>query len=299
MGTLLGRRALLACPSRCQWQSYITICRPSSQKQQLPKKDNLAPQYTPNTTATSDTSAANTTSTTTTKMDTPLYQGHVRTSMLQRGLLALGSAAAALHDPYRHDMVAVLGETTGTAAASRMLGQMMSTDEGRAILRDKPRITSESLGLEALRTSPVGTFGRAYADFMVAHDITPDTRAPVRFVEDVQLAYVVQRYREVHDFWHALLGMPATLEGELAVKWFEAVHTRQPMCGLGAVFGPLRAPQETRRRVREIIVPWAIKVGSQCQPLMGLYYEHRLSQDLQELRDELGIPPPPTEELGM
>ena len=30
----------------------------------------------------------------------------------------------------------------------------------------------------------------------------------VRFVDDPELAYVMQRYREIHDFTHTLLGMP-------------------------------------------------------------------------------------------
>ena len=41
----------------------------------------------------------------------------------------------------------------------------------------------------------------------VLQKITPDSRKPVRFVDDVELAYVLQRYREVHDFNHLLLGM--------------------------------------------------------------------------------------------
>ena len=30
----------------------------------------------------------------------------------------------------------------------------------------------------------------------------------VRFVDDPELAYIMQRYREIHDFTHTLLGMP-------------------------------------------------------------------------------------------
>lgn len=37
--------------------------------------------------------------------------------------------------------------------------------------------------------------------------ITPDSRMQVRFVDDADLAYVMQRYRETHDFVHLLLGM--------------------------------------------------------------------------------------------
>ena len=62
----------------------------------------------------------------------------------------------------------------------------------------------------------------------------------MRFLDDADLAYVMQRYREVHDLHHTLLGMPTTLLGEIVVKWFEMLQTGLPMCALGAVFGPLR-----------------------------------------------------------
>lgn len=34
----------------------------------------------------------------------------------------------------------------------------------------------------------------------------PDARRPVNFVDDVDLAYVMLRYRQLHDFMHTLLG---------------------------------------------------------------------------------------------
>lgn len=62
----------------------------------------------------------------------------------------------------------------------------------------------------------------------------------VRFVDDVELAYVMQRYREVHDLFHTLLDMPTNMLGEVTVKWVEAIQTRLPMCATGALFGSVR-----------------------------------------------------------
>lgn len=62
----------------------------------------------------------------------------------------------------------------------------------------------------------------------------------VRFVDDVELAYVIQRYREVHDLFHSILNMPTNMLGEVTVKWVEAIQTRMPMCVGGAVFGAAR-----------------------------------------------------------
>lgn len=49
---------------------------------------------------------------------------------------------------------------------------------------------------------------------LVCQHVTPDSRADVKFVDDEELAYVMQRYREVHDLLHTLLGMPTNMLGE-------------------------------------------------------------------------------------
>lgn len=51
---------------------------------------------------------------------------------------------------------------------------------------------------------------------LLLQKVTPDTRADVKFVDDEELAYVMQRYREVHDLIHTILGMPTNMLGELA-----------------------------------------------------------------------------------
>lgn len=122
------------------------------------------------------------------------------------GLLAIGSAMAALIDPTRDDMIANLGETTGHMALASMRDRMRQHAVGSEILHDRPRITAKGLDLPRLRLLPQGTLGRTYVDFMDMQGITTDSRRSVRFVDDEELAYVAQRYREIHDFAHCMLG---------------------------------------------------------------------------------------------
>lgn len=70
--------------------------------------------------------------------------------------------------------------------------------------------------------------------------VTPDARRPVSFVDEVELAYVMQRYREVHDLLHTLLAMPTTMLGEVAVKWVEGLQFRLPLGLTGGMFGAIR-----------------------------------------------------------
>lgn len=58
------------------------------------------------------------------------------------------------------------------------------------------------------------TFTCSIDQRVVVQKVTPDTRADVKFVDDEELAYVMQRYREVHDLLHTILGMPTNMLGE-------------------------------------------------------------------------------------
>ncbi|KAF3422457.1 hypothetical protein E2986_12483 [Frieseomelitta varia] len=169
------------------------------------------------------------------------YARHrVPLSPVQRAILAAGAAAISLADPFRGDMIACLAETTGTDALSYCRQKMLATSEGSRILAEKPRISSSTVDFSALKRLPPGTLGRIYCDFLDINNVSPDSRTAVRFVEDTELAYVMQRYRETHDIYHALLLMPTTMLGEVSVKWIEAVQLRLPMCFSGAIFGAFR-----------------------------------------------------------
>ncbi|KAJ1344205.1 hypothetical protein BSLG_001345 [Batrachochytrium salamandrivorans] len=171
------------------------------------------------------------------------------------------------------DMVAALGETTGELVLSRIRDKMLLDPTGRRILRERPLISSQSLDLERLRNLPANTFGRSYIAFLDKHNVTPDSRDEVKYIEDEELAYVMLRYRQVHDFWHTLLDMPITVEGEIALKWFELVQTGLPVTFLSAFVGPLRLTQEEKSRLFGEYVPWAVQSGANAKHLMSVMYE--------------------------
>ena len=47
-------------------------------------------------------------------------------------------------------------------------------------------------------------------------------------MDDEELAYVIQRYREVHDMLHTLLGMPTNMLGECRVPAAGQETARHP-----------------------------------------------------------------------
>lgn len=210
---------------------------------------------------------------------------------LQRAFVAAGSAALAFADPRRGDLVAAFGDVTGGPPLARLRARMAETEEGRSVLLERPRVTSETLA-EARRLAP-GTLGRAYADFMDGHGYEPSGREPARFVDDEELAYVMTRYREVHDFWHVLTGLPTTVLGEVAQKYYEAAQTGLPVCVASALAGPARVGPSDAARLLTEFVPWALRCHQSSKFLMGVYVERRMSHGLGEVRAELGIVPAP------
>ncbi|CAH1389168.1 unnamed protein product [Nezara viridula] len=214
---------------------------------------------------------------------------HIETNALQKTVLTIGSTIVSLLDPSRGDMIATLGETTGLGALRYMKKKMEESEEGQTILKDLPRINSRTVDLDYLQKLPNNSVGNTYYKFLETNKVTPDTRLNVQFVDDVELAYVMQRYREVHDLIHAILGMPTNMLGEVTVKWVEGIQTRLPMCIGGGLFGAIRLAPKQRQRYVTAYLPWAIKTGMNSEFLMNVYFEKRWEQNLSDLHKELKI----------
>lgn len=169
---------------------------------------------------------------------------------------------------------------------------MLSDPTGRRILRDRPRITSDSLRLPCLRSLPENSVGRAYATWLDREGVSPDTRDNVQYIDDEECAYVMQRYRECHDFYHSVTGLPVFVEGELALKAFEFLNTGIPMTGL-SLFAAVRLKPAERERFFSLHLPWAVRSGLASKELVNVYWEEILEKDVGEFREEMAIEQPP------
>ncbi|KAH6874914.1 ubiquinone biosynthesis protein coq-4 [Thelonectria olida] len=223
----------------------------------------------------------------------PNYPGHVPLTKVERVGLAVGASLWSFFDPYRHDLIAATGEATATPYfIYRLRDSMLADPTGRRILRQRPRISSKTLNLDELRKMPENSVGRAYVGWLDREGVSPDTRSAVRYIDDEECAYVMQRYRECHDFYHAVTGLPIVREGEIALKAFEFANTLLPMTGL-SVFAAATMKRGERRRFASIYLPWAIKNGARSKDVINVFWEERLRDDVEELRAELGIERPP------
>lgn len=209
-----------------------------------------------------------------------------------RAALAVGSAVVALANPARADMVAVAGDLTGGPALRALRKRVMKTASGREMVEALAPARFPTGGTEALvamRELGDGTLGREYARFMDSRSFVPEDRPAVRFVDDPRDAWVLQRYRDVHDLWHVLTEMPTSVLGELGQKWFEAAHTGLPVAVLSAVVGPARLSSEQRMVLFRDVVPWAVSCGRNANDLLAIRYEERLTCNVEDLRREWKI----------
>lgn len=229
-------------------------------------------------------------------------------SMKQRVVVALRSASIAFRDPTRDDAVAALGEVTGSFALRRLLQQMRQHPTGRLVLQDKPLVTKATIPherfLEEAQTIDATppddvTFGQAYGHFLLDHGFDPDERKSVQHIsgeEDVEdLAYVMMRYRQCHDYWHTLTGLPPTVLGELGLKWLELFQTGLPIAALSGTVGSLGLSYKEQHILWNLYLPWAIRVHQQQQAIdangsmLTVYYEQEFDTPLQELRQRIGM----------
>ncbi|CAH0016919.1 unnamed protein product [Clonostachys rhizophaga] len=195
--------------------------------------------------------------------------------------------------PNYPDLIAALGEATATPYfIYRLRDAMLADPTGRRILKDRPRINSTTLTPEYLRSLPENSVGRAYLGWLEREGVSSDTRAQVRYIDDEECAYVMQRYRECHDFYHAITNLPIVREGEVALKTFEFANTLLPMTGLSMFAVATMKPAE-RKRFWSTYFPWAVKNGVRSKEVINVYWEEQLERDVDQLREELGIERPP------
>ena len=228
----------------------------------------------------------------------------------ERGALTVGSALGAILNPRRAgtflqsslwcmspntkfiDLVAALSEVTAGPSIGYLWDTMLLNETGRRILRDQPRITSKTMPVKELRRLPENTIEQIYAQWLEDYRMSPDGRDNVRYVDDEECAYVMQRYWECHNIYHAILGIPAFVEGEIALKAFKFANTRLPMAAL-SMFAALRLKSEERDRFFSTYLPWAVRNGLRSEPIINVYWEKELLTDVDVLLRRLQIERPP------
>jgi ubiquinone biosynthesis protein COQ4 len=214
--------------------------------------------------------------------------------------LLIENAATAISDPTRADAVAAVGELTGSIALRRLYKAMQQNSNGQVILKERPIVSKDTipyqellLECKSIHSTPLHkvTFGQAYGAFLDKHGFDPDERDAVRFIADTDLAYVMLRYRQNHDFYHTLTELPPTVLGELGLKWLELFQTGLPLAAFSGTIGSLRLDSKQQHILWNDYIPWAKRISQRLEfgALMMVFYERELDTPLVDLRRRLGI----------
>jgi ubiquinone biosynthesis protein COQ4 len=216
-------------------------------------------------------------------------------------------APALLKDGYRvgQAIVRVLGDSTKTHEIHRveeitgrprfraLLAELATTPEGRRLLDERPELSSDHVDYDHLRALPETTFGGAYARHLDNNGITADYQAAAtRHVDDPDIAYLMRRFRQTHDVWHALLGLGISGHEEVIIHWFSYGQLRLPVSAMIMMLGTMKHIVLERRwgALRHSMLD-AYRAGRDAAPLMPVYWEDLWEAPLPTVRVAYNLEP--------
>jgi ubiquinone biosynthesis protein COQ4 len=207
--------------------------------------------------------------------------------LVGRAVLRVMADSTKTHEIHRVE------EITGRPRYRRLIAELSQTREGRELLHDRPELSSDQVDFAALRKLPATSLGGAYVRHLDRNQLSADYQAAAtRHVDDPDLAYLMRRFRQTHDVWHALLGVGITGHEEVLVHYFSWGQLRLPVSALIMLFGTLKhMVLERRWGVLRHSALEAYRAGRDAVPLLGVYWEKLWTQPLDEVRARLGLHP--------
>jgi ubiquinone biosynthesis protein COQ4 len=198
-----------------------------------------------------------------------------------------------LRDSNETKEIMVAGEITSVGRMDALVPTMMASDEGRRIVADRPRIDARRVDFAALRALPEGTLGRAYADHLARCGLDPDLpTVPVTMGSSDLTNYLLERMRQTHDVWHAVLGLGVQPHEEVLLHAVQWSQIRTPYSALIVFFGALKHMIGERRwAILRGALPDALEAGNRAEPLLAVYWEQRWREPLEEVRARFRVRP--------
>jgi ubiquinone biosynthesis protein COQ4 len=184
-------------------------------------------------------------------------------------------------------------EITGRPRYRKLLAELAATPEGQRLLRDRPELSTERVDYDRLRTLPASTLGGAYVRHLDHNKLAADYQAAAtRHIDDPDMAYLMRRFRQTHDVWHALLHVGVTGHEEVAIHWFTYGQLRLPVSAMIMVLGTLKHFVLERRwgALRHSLVE-AYRAGRDAEPLLGVYWEDLWDAPLERVRERYRVHP--------
>lgn len=211
------------------------------------------------------------------------YESHQ--SEIARITKLLSSSVLALLNPTSGEYLSTFGECSSYRVLQEIQKKMKAHPVGKKILEEKPRIRSFCMDFDKLSSFPASSLGKHYWEYMVKNDFHPDKRPIVKHIGDIELAYIYQRYKEIHDFLHVTIGKGSSIYEEIEVKWFEFQQLGLTSTGLSSLVGPLRLGWSGKVEMYTHSGVEMIRLANQSQFCLNVYYEKHLEEDIDAFRE--------------
>jgi ubiquinone biosynthesis protein COQ4 len=192
-----------------------------------------------------------------------------------------------LADSERTGEIHVAEELTGRGRFERLRRTLFDSDEGAALLRDRPELCDEQVDYQALRRLPPDTLGFGYVRHLDSHGLSADSQAAL-----THFAYLMRRFRQTHDVWHALVGLGTQGHEEVILHAFSWGQLRLPVSAMVVLFGTLKhIVLEARWETLRGGLLEAYRAGRDAKPLLPIYWERCWAESMAQVRERLGVRP--------
>ncbi|MCG8424968.1 MAG: ubiquinone biosynthesis protein COQ4 [Proteobacteria bacterium] len=198
-----------------------------------------------------------------------------------------------LRDSSRTLEIFRVAELTGGPRYRRQLRALGEDPSMRRLLRERPEIGPEQVDFDALRLLSADTLGGAYVRHLDNHglSISPELTA-TRFTDDVDVAYLIRRWRQTHDIVHTLLGVGTSGHEEVLVHAFSWGQLKLPVSAMIMFFGSIKHMLLERRwnALRRGLYQ-AYRSGRRAAPLLPVVWEDLWTEPIDAVRERFFIVP--------
>ena len=185
-----------------------------------------------------------------------------------------------------------------------MVGRMQASEQGRRILARRRSALEVLADRERLRTLPDGSLGREYARFADGHQLFPEKLAEVvREARSAtggqvpgatpELAFLQDRYRDLHDIWHVVTGYGTDLAGEYGIVALQSKQVGYRAMAITGFLSTLMTAISQRRF--DMLATWfeGRRRGRDGAYLLAQDWESLVELPLEEVQAKLGFAEPP------
>ena len=207
--------------------------------------------------------------------------------------LVARATVVVMADSERTDEIQRVEELTGRARFRAYMAERAGDPATAELLAERPELCTAQVDFDALRALPASSFGGAYIRHLDDNGLSADSQAtPTRHIDDPDMSYLMRRFRQTHDVWHALTRLGTAGHEEVILHAFSWGQMRLPVSAMVVLFGSLKhIVLEGRWRALRHDLLDAYRAGRDAAPLLSVYWEKMWDEPIDSVRARYGVRP--------